>query len=551
MKKIDWLIIVFIIFVSFFTLKDLFKQGFYTSHDGIHQVVRFYYFDQAIRDGQIPPRFAGGLLNGFGYPLFIFSYHLPWLIAEPLHLAGLSIIDSVKMAFLLGFIFSGISMYLFQREMFNRLAAFVGTVLYLFAPYRFSNIFVRAAIGDATAFIFPPILFLSLYKLKKRTSSFCWRWICLGALAMSGLLLSHAMIFLFFFISIILYIIYSLLWVKNKLKFIFSSIVLIFLGFGLSSYYLIPSATEKKLTVFSYLFKSIFSGTSFVDIKRLLYSSWGYGVVEAKEGAMSLQLGITQWLVILISTIMILFIVVLRKKSSEKNNIITKETVFYSLLFFCSIIMMLPISSFVWKAIERFIIIDFTWRILVLSVFCVSILAGFIVHKIKYSWWVGMLLIILAFYANRNHIRINQSLDWPLSFYLELERTTNSYDEYTPIRVRSELVKEKKPKVEFSSPDALISINKQASNILNFDINTNNSGKAKINTIYYPGWQVKVNNLPVDIDYQSSGFMEFPIKKGSSKVTAQLKETPLRLFSDMLTLLSISFVSLLLLKYRK
>ncbi len=101
MKKIDWLILFFIITASVFTLKDLFKPYFYTSHDGIHQVVRLYYFDQVLKDGQIPPRWVGGLLNGFGYPLFNFSYQMPWFIAEPLHLSGLSIFESIKMTFLI------------------------------------------------------------------------------------------------------------------------------------------------------------------------------------------------------------------------------------------------------------------------------------------------------------------------------------------------------------------------------------------------------------------------------------------------------------------
>src|SRR4030042_3352281 len=149
MKKIDWVIIVLLIVVSFITLKDLFQPGFYTSHDGTHQVVRLYYFDKLIREGQIPPRWVGDLLNGYGYPLFIFSYQLPWLLAEPLHLLGFSIFDSIKLTFVIGFALSGITMYLFQKHIFGRVPAVVGTVIYLFAPYRFSNIFVRAAIGDA------------------------------------------------------------------------------------------------------------------------------------------------------------------------------------------------------------------------------------------------------------------------------------------------------------------------------------------------------------------------------------------------------------------
>ncbi|KKS45471.1 MAG: hypothetical protein UV09_C0037G0003 [Candidatus Gottesmanbacteria bacterium GW2011_GWA2_42_18] len=85
MKKIDWLILLFILVASAFTLKDLYKPGFYTSHDGPHQIVRFYYYDQLLREGQFPPRWVGGLNYGFGYPLFIFSYHLPWVLAEVFH----------------------------------------------------------------------------------------------------------------------------------------------------------------------------------------------------------------------------------------------------------------------------------------------------------------------------------------------------------------------------------------------------------------------------------------------------------------------------------
>ena len=90
MKKIDLIIIVFFVAASLFTLKSLFQPAFFTSHDGVHQVVRLYYYDQAIRDGQIPPRFVSDLLNGYGYPLFNFSYHLPWLIALPFRFAGFS-----------------------------------------------------------------------------------------------------------------------------------------------------------------------------------------------------------------------------------------------------------------------------------------------------------------------------------------------------------------------------------------------------------------------------------------------------------------------------
>jgi hypothetical protein len=288
-----------------------------------------------------------------------------------------------------------------------------------------------------------------------------------------------------------------------------------------------------------------------VDVKKILYSPWGYGTVDAKEGAMSLQLGITQWVVVGISIFIFAFFLLRITRNSNQKKEIVKESLFYLLMFIISILLMLPVSFPFWKAMASLVIIDFTWRILALSTFCVAVLAGFIIHHIKYRWLVGMLLISLAIYANRNHLRINQTLDWPLSFYLKLEKTTNTYGEYTPLWVRNELVEKPKPKVEFSEPNAKITINKQTSNTLQFNIDTKESGKAKINTIYYPGWQVKVNSLPVTIDYQSSGFMEFPLGTGLSKVTARFKETPLRMLSNLFSLFSISFISFLLLKYRK
>lgn len=548
MKKVDWLIILFIILASVFTLKDLFKPGLYTSHDGIHQVVRLYYFDQALRDGQFPPRWAGGLLNGFGYPLFIFSYHLPWLIAEPIHLSGLSIIDSVKMTFLAGFILSGIFMYFYQREMFGRIPGFTGMILYLYAPYRFSNIFVRAAIGDATAFIFPPLLFLAFWKIRS-LKVFSWKWVILGGLSLAGILLSHAMVFLFFFITSVAFIIYSLIFFERKTEFIKSSIAMLAIAFGISSYYLIPSFIERNYTVFSEIMK-VYIENTFLNIKDLLYSPWGYGMMHAKEGGMSFQIGIAQWLVIILS-LFVLINILFRKKIKKINKYIIPDSLFFLLIIILSVFAMLPVSSYFWKLLQSSIVIDFSWRILPVTVFFISVLSGFVMSQVKFSWLVGLLLIAVALYANRNHIRINKTLDWPLSFLLQLEKTTNSNDEYTPKWVKKEFTEKSRPKVEFSSLNADVNVLKNTSNYLNFEINAREKGTVTINTIYYPGWQVTKNGAEVNVDYMNKGLMEFPVNEGKTNVIARFTETPVRLISNFISFSTIIFSSIVLLWKRK
>lgn len=546
--KTDWVIIIFIIILSIFTLKDLLRVGYYTSHDGLHQVARLYHFDKALRDGQIPPRWAGDLLNGFGYPLFEFSYQLPWYIAEPMYLSGISVFDSIKYTFILGFVLSGITMYLFQRELYGRLAAFVGSIIYLYAPYRFSNIFVRGAIGDATSFIFPPLLFLALYKLKK-LNKIDWKWISLGSIALTGILLSHAMIFLFFTLSVVLYFIFFIIFRQVKRNLLLSGIFLVLMTVGLSAYYLIPSITEKSLTKFDDIMGPVYIGNSFVNLKSLLYSSWGYGTVDAHEGAMSLQIGITQWFIFILAFLIIILFFFKRKKTVSKNNLM--ETVFFLLLFVISIIMTQPVSLVLWKMISYFAVIDFTFRILCITVFSASILSGFIISRFKFPILLAVFITGLAFYANRNNLRINKILDWPLDLIIRSEITTNSNDEYTPKWINSHDVKKPIPKVEFTDNEAKIVINKTKSNYLDFDIDVFKKGLVKINTVYYPGWIALVNGTRKDIIYESSGFMEIPLEIGRYDVQAKFIETPLRRLSDMITIITGVLIVVILIKPRK
>ncbi len=543
MKKIDLLVFLFIIFASIYTLKDLFKPNFYTSHDGVHQVVRLYYWDQLIRDGQIPPRFVTGLLNGFGYPLFIFSYHFPWFIAQPMLYFGFSIFQSIKMTFLIGFILSGVTMYLFQKEMFNPFAAFTGTIIYLYAPFRFSNIFVRAAIGDATIFIFPPLLFLSFRKLLDK-NTINLNWLVLGAFSITAMLLSHAMVSVFYFFCFGLFFIFRFIFEKKKWLLVRSFVFMIILSVGLSSYYLFPSLIERKLTKFSDTINLLYLGQNFLKLDKLIYSPWGYGTVHSAQGAMSLQIGAAQLLSVIFFCIALIALILPKKKEKYSFGI------FFLAIFFISIFLMLKESKFIWSSIKNIIIIDFPWRILSLTVFSSSLIAGSLIYllkKRKLAIMLSFILVGLSFYSNRNYLRINQILDWPLSFYINLEKTTNSYDEYTPKWVTNDVVAEPKEKISVSSPQTMIKILENKSNLLKFEIDAWQEGNIKINTIYYPGFELLRNGKKQDFDYQNTGgVIEFNHQKGKQEIELIFRETLLRNLANIITAISV-IISLLLL----
>lgn len=147
-KNIHLLSIFIVLLFSLIGLQSLFHPGLFTAHDIWHQVARIYHYYQALNDGQFPPYWIGTLAKGLGYPLFFFSYHLPWIVAFPFLKVGLDIPFTLKLLFFLAYFLSGVSMYFFTNSLFkNKLAALLSSLLYLWAPYHFLTILVIASIG--------------------------------------------------------------------------------------------------------------------------------------------------------------------------------------------------------------------------------------------------------------------------------------------------------------------------------------------------------------------------------------------------------------------
>ncbi len=70
----------FLLLVAFFALLGSFPllhSGLFPTHDGEYHVIRFYEFDKVLRDGNLYPRWAPDLNNGYGVPLFNYVYPLP------------------------------------------------------------------------------------------------------------------------------------------------------------------------------------------------------------------------------------------------------------------------------------------------------------------------------------------------------------------------------------------------------------------------------------------------------------------------------------------
>src|SRR3990172_476902 len=144
------------------------------------QVIRASEMDTCIKDGQIPCRWVSNLGYGYGYPLFEYYAPLPYYIMEGVHLLGFSFIASVKAGFVLSVILSGLFFYLFARSFLSRSAALFGTILYLYAPFKAGDLFVRGAMGELWGFVALPLVLWAFEMILKKKSKIFMALFALG-----------------------------------------------------------------------------------------------------------------------------------------------------------------------------------------------------------------------------------------------------------------------------------------------------------------------------------------------------------------------------------
>jgi len=550
--------IVILLLLGLLGIKSLFHSGFYTSHDGRHQIIRLKHFHQGLLDGQLPVRWAGNALAGFGYPLFVFTYRLPFWLAEGWYLVSGNLGGAIKFVFIITYLASGLSMYWFSKKLWSsKLAGFLSGFLYLWAPYRFLNIFVRAALGEAVTFVFIPLVFLGLLNLRKNSKKKFF-WLNLTAFSLAGVILSHAITLFLWLIPLISWFGFNLVKTKERIKYLISSFLSGLISLLLTTYYWLPAALERKNTIVADVFGGLggYYQAHFVTLKQLLYSKWGYGfsMPGVKDDMMSFQVGIAQWLVVLTSLLLLFF--TFTKFNKKIIKVVYSKIIFFLLTFFFSIYLMLANSNWLYVYINRFLMVDIPWRFLGVAVFCASILFGSLAVGLKnnfFKWGLIGFIFVLAFYGNRNHLKVNQYTYFPDSEYWQSEETSSEHNDYAPRGFNYTNNEKMKDQLNPESGESHNNLLERKSNFFKFKSQVE-SEKAEIITklAYYPGWQLFIDGKKTEISYQDDGRIKIKLTQGDHLVELIFKETKLRLVSNLVSFLTlIVFISLGIKKYAR
>ena len=534
-----WLISL--VFISFMPLIDLFHPGLFVAHDSVDHVARIANFYQNLSEGVLIPRWAANLNWGYGHPILMFLYPLPSYIASLFHLIGFSFIDAAKIVFGLGFILSGIAMYYWVREEYGTPAGFVAGIMYMVAPYRFADLYVRGAIGENFFFIFPPFVAYFICKLAKR---FHLKYIAGGAFAIAGMILSHNALMLMFLPFLLFYTAITIIRFKPRhVRGYVVHLVLWLLGFGLTAFFWIPAFFEGKYTLRDIVTKGEIVNR-FETISRLIYSPWSFG----GTGMMSVQIGLVQWIIVVIATIISVKLIVRRSVPLR----FTVRLMWLLLTnFTVSILLMLPISAPFYQQFTILQKFQFPWRFVSLAVFSAAATAGILVSLMPKKrltiYIVGITLIL--FVVNYNYWHAKSYLDKPDSFFSGVYYGTTDTGESAPIWSVRFMEHPARAPVEIVEGAATITFMKRSVTKHDYVVDvTSDSVRMLDNTLYFPGWTVYVDGIKknvTDILFQDPnyrGLINFFLTKGSHTINILFENTKVRTIAELLSLFSLGIL---------
>lgn len=547
---------IFILFLSFFSIKFLLKPGFFPMHDNT-QVTRVFEMKEVLKSFQFPARWVAHLGYGYGYPIFNFYNPLPYYFGGLVNLLGLSSLTSTKLMFIIAVLASGLTMYLLAKEFFGQVGGITSGLFYLYAPYHAVQIYVRGAVAEIWAYALLPFIFLFTFKLYKSSQhqKDIKKYMIFSSFTFAALILSHNLSVLIWFPPFVFFIIPLIARLNKKVKinflFVFFSVVL--LGLGLSCFFWLPALMEKNFTSVDYMVRQKFNPLEhFVFPDQLWFAFWGYGgSVPGRPDGLSFQVGKIHLLFVFIAVLVFVKSLAINKKLKEKDGII----LFFLLGFLFSLFMMIQPSKIIWQALSPFLIyLQFPWRFLSLASFFSSFLAGSIFliipnKKTAKIFSLSLIIVTLIFInfryfqplytgpAEDKDLLTEEKIKWEDSF---------ASDEYLPPEFPRPQSFMDLPKEKFVIPGrSSLSLKLQKPDQYTLEVETPKDNFLTVNIVNFPGWRATLDGKKTPI-INTKGVINIFIPQGKHLIDLSFKNTPRRTSANFISIISFMILLLIL-----
>lgn len=559
MKKIRSFEVVALLVTMSLAIVGLLNNSYFTIHDSQH-IARLYLLDQAIKQGDLYPRWVGVLGFNFGYPLFNFYPPLIYYVAEFFHLIGLNLLWSLKLMIITGSFISSFGMYLLGKRFFDKRTGLLAATLHTFFFYRLITVYVRGAWAEFFAMSILPFIFLgfdSIYKSKNIRLPF------LFSLTIGFLVVAHPLIAFPTFFFLALFFIYYFINSENKWLFIKNVFIGIFFGLSLSAFFWLPSFMERKYTLVDTILTHELADYKihFIYPFQLWFSPWGYGgSIAGPNDGMSFQLGKIHIFLTLFSFASFVFC-----------SISVSHYLFLVFLLLFSLFMSLTYSQFIWDTVTYLWYLQFPWRFLAFAGIFISLIAGssiwylekIIVLNAKLrNLLLNLLTIVLLIITVYKYSPYSKPYDpklynekYTTSFEEISWRVSNTSFEFSPkgIKVKktklgtttiglekNDVVKESFSVISQSQKTIKVVVLTDMFSKKEFYTESDSPFEFRLNTFNFPGWGVRIDGNEVKInDNNEYKLITVLVPKGKHTVSFIFGNTPIRIGGNIISLFSI------------
>lgn len=249
------------------------------THDGETHIRRVEALTGALRAGVIFPRWFPDHMLGYGTP--VLNYYASGFYYPPalLHLAGIDLVSSMRIAHSLGFGFSAWWMFRFSRMYVSLWPAIVSVICFQFFPYRIYDLFVRGAFPEFSPFIWLPLIAFCTI----RAATMDWKalggssfplLLVVAALAWAGLIVTHnlsaLMAVLLLGAALIVFTIFQQRMHSSLIRIFFSIFAPVAIGMVLTAWYVVPALLELGWVMNGHRLFTGFGFSNFLAWKELV-----------------------------------------------------------------------------------------------------------------------------------------------------------------------------------------------------------------------------------------------------------------------------------------
>lgn len=501
MRRLVLFALVAVLIVSrFFWLND----GIPYTHDGENHLARFANYKLAIKEGQLPPRFAPNLLNHYGYPVFNYNYPLANLLSLPFSLLRIHYELTFKLIISLALVVGSIGLIRWLRSYStSNLPILAALIAYLSGPPLISTLLFRGSVGEILAYAFWPWLFVSVRAMSKILN---FKLLIINIFIWTTFLLVHNItVYLAVFI-ISIYCLWQLFFTQKKKLFIWQMGIVFIASIGLTLWFWLPAIIEMKEVVVAQAANQREYLLHFPSLKQLIYSPLAFGYsYPGPVDTLSFWLGWiipTSFIILLALTIANIW----SKQLTFRSLIIgfkSKPWPLFTGLLLLSIFLQTSASSEIWQLLPNFRLIQFPWRFGLISIILsLPLLVWLLESKnriiVKIIWLVIVIQVVIVLFAHPVDYIAKQKYEYDLH-----GGTTSTQNENMPPTFRYLLISDWQPSpTVFTGEAEIVDVEIWSGSHHLYRINVLTPATIVEPTMNFLGWETRARSI---IEAGSSG----------------------------------------------